>query len=66
MATISKFEDAHRDECSRILYALPQWFGIEDANRAYIAAKGFEPLFESLTEWGSEDAALVLVEKLSG
>ena len=27
-------------------------------------AQGFEPLFESLTLWGPEDAALVLVKAL--
>lgn len=33
--------------------------------RSFYLAKGFEPLFESLTLWGPEDAALILIKKLS-
>ncbi|MDH3642704.1 MAG: GNAT family N-acetyltransferase [Gammaproteobacteria bacterium] len=33
--------------------------------RSFYRAKGFDPLFESLTHWGPEDAALILVKKLS-
>lgn len=32
--------------------------------RAFYGACGFEPLFESLTLWGPQDAALVLVKRL--
>lgn len=35
-----------------------------EKTRAFYFAKGFEPLFESLTLWGPEDAALILVQKL--
>jgi GNAT superfamily N-acetyltransferase len=32
-----------------------------ERTRSFFAAEGFDPLFESLTLWGSADAALVLV-----
>lgn len=37
--------------------------GYERTRRFYIAA-GFDPLFESKTLWGPEDAALILVKRL--
>lgn len=33
--------------------------------RSFYLARGFTPLFESLTLWGPEDAALILVKKLA-
>ena len=33
--------------------------------RAFYAAMGFEPLFESLSLWGPEDAALILVKRIA-
>jgi GNAT superfamily N-acetyltransferase len=36
-----------------------------ERTRQFYLAQGFEPLFESLTEWGSENAALVLVKHLT-
>lgn len=35
-----------------------------EKTRQFYQAKGFAPLFESLTLWGSEDAALIMVKKL--
>jgi GNAT superfamily N-acetyltransferase len=35
-----------------------------ELTRRFYRALGFEPLYESLTEWGPEDAALVLVKHL--
>jgi GNAT superfamily N-acetyltransferase len=35
-----------------------------DRTRRFYLAMGYAPLFESLTLWGPEDAALVLVKKL--
>ena len=37
--------------------------GYERTRRFYLAM-GFDPLFESLTLWGSEDAALILVKAI--
>ena len=66
--------------CEQILAALPDWFGIPDVNRDYIegltrlpaavvvlqgAVVGFDPLFESTTLWGPEDAALILVRRIA-
>ena len=34
--------------------------------RKFYRGMGFEPLFESTTLWGPEDAALILIEKLDG
>lgn len=150
---LKEIESGDIAECARILYSLPEWFGIEDSNRAYIEslqgspgvvalsgeeivgflslsrhndvsfeinvmavqrsmhrhgvgsalvdwaerwckdhrvnwlhvktrgpstpdvdyertrqfykAKGFDPLFESLTLWGSEDAALISVKRIN-
>jgi len=36
-----------------------------EKTRKFYEARGFVPLFESLTLWGSEDAALIMVKKLS-
>jgi GNAT superfamily N-acetyltransferase len=36
-----------------------------ERTRQFYLAQGFEPLFESLTEWGPENAALVLVKHLA-
>jgi hypothetical protein len=33
-----------------------------ERTRRFYLALGFEPLFESLTLWGPEDAALILVK----
>ena len=30
-------------ECAKILYALPDWFGLEESNRAYIGSLGTSP-----------------------
>ncbi|GJM37038.1 MAG: hypothetical protein DHS20C19_04050 [Acidimicrobiales bacterium] len=35
-----------------------------ERTRRFYRAVGFDPLYESLTEWGPEDAALILVRKL--
>ena len=35
-----------------------------DRTRAFYLAQGFEPLFESLTLWGPENAALVLLMRV--
>ncbi|MDH3707775.1 MAG: GNAT family N-acetyltransferase [Acidimicrobiia bacterium] len=35
-----------------------------ERTRRFYTAVGFEPLYESLTEWGPDDAALVLVMRL--
>jgi len=35
-----------------------------ERTRRFYRAVGFEPLYESLTEWGPEDAALILVMRL--
>lgn len=41
-----------------------------DANyertRRFYLAEGFDPLYESLTEWGPSNAALVLVQRVDG
>lgn len=37
------FAEEDRRECERILRALPEWFGIESANAAYIEACGRMP-----------------------
>lgn len=37
-----------------------------ERTRRFYLAVGFEPLYESLTEWGPDDAALVLVMTLGG
>ncbi len=36
-----------------------------ERTRKFYEAKGFASLFESLTHWGPEDAALIMVKKLS-
>jgi GNAT superfamily N-acetyltransferase len=33
---VRSIEPEDIDACSRILYSLPDWFGLEDSNRAYI------------------------------
>lgn len=40
---IAEFQEENRSACEAILHALPQWFGIEESNRAYIAALGRLP-----------------------
>lgn len=35
-----------------------------ERTRAFYLAQGFDPLFESLTHWGPEDAALILVKRV--
>lgn len=42
-ATIHPFEEENRVECANLLAQLPGWFGIEESNRAYIAALGKFP-----------------------
>jgi len=37
-----------------------------ERTRHFYLAQGFEPLFESLTLWGPEDAALILVKRVPG
>ncbi|MEO2175589.1 MAG: hypothetical protein ABGY96_15970 [bacterium] len=37
---IVEFEDEDRTVCAEILKGLPEWFGIEEANRAYIEILG--------------------------
>lgn len=36
-----------------------------ERTRQFYLSTGFEPLYESLTEWGPEDAALILVMRVS-
>jgi hypothetical protein len=66
--------------CEATLANLPEWFGLAESNRANIdglaelpaavaeeedRVVGFEPLFESSTLWGPEDAALILVRAVA-
>ncbi|MGI9603407.1 MAG: GNAT family N-acetyltransferase [Acidimicrobiales bacterium] len=37
-----------------------------ERTRRFYLAVGFEPLYESLTEWGADDAALIMVMALAG
>jgi GNAT superfamily N-acetyltransferase len=39
------FEERHRGGCACVIQALPDWFGIEASNRAYVAALGRIPTF---------------------
>jgi len=57
-------------DCSHILYALPDWFGMEESNRTYVdshhrSLRAVAPLFESLNLLGTENAALVFVKHLA-
>jgi len=40
---IDKFKDEDRRSCESILGSLPQWFGIDETNRAYIEVLGKFP-----------------------
>jgi GNAT superfamily N-acetyltransferase len=39
------FEERHRGGCASVIQSLPDWFGIEASNRAYVAALGRLPTF---------------------
>jgi GNAT superfamily N-acetyltransferase len=41
--TVRDFTETDRDSCRELLANLPGWFGIETANRAYIAVLGTFP-----------------------
>lgn len=43
MIEIRAFEETDRDDCRTLLASLPDWFGLEASNRAYIAALGSFP-----------------------
>lgn len=40
---IRPFEEADRNDCRELLASLPDWFGIDESNRAYIAGLGRLP-----------------------
>ena len=42
-AQIDDFGEADRDACAQILANLPEWFGVEEVNRAYIEILGRIP-----------------------
>ncbi len=42
---IIDFEERHRPECASLIHQLPEWFGIEASNQAYVAALGRFPTF---------------------
>ncbi len=48
------FDERHRAGCSNVLTRLSSWFGLEESNRAYIAALGRLP-----TRVAIEDSAIV-------
>lgn len=50
--TITHFEDRHRPACASLIHQLPDWFGIEAWNRAYIAALGRLPTFVVVNDTG--------------
>lgn len=37
-----------------------------ERTRQFYRSVGFDPLYESLTEWGPDDAALILVKRVGG
>ena len=39
------FEERHRVACAHVIHRLPDWFGIEASNQAYVAALGRLPTF---------------------
>jgi len=45
MATITDFKEHHRMACASVIRQLPDWFGIEASNEAYVAALGRLPTF---------------------
>lgn len=47
--------------CERVLRALPDWFGLEDANRAYVAGLGRLP--GAVAEAGGEIVGFVALEE---
>ena len=61
-------ERAARERAARWLHLKTRgpttWDDGYERTRQFYEAQGFERLFESLTEWGSEDAALVYVKRL--
>src|SRR5215472_2761219 len=42
---ILDFQERYRPECASLVHQLPDWFGIEASNRAYVAALGRLPTF---------------------
>lgn len=61
--TITHFEDRHRPACASLIHHLPDWFGIEASNRAYIAALGRLPTF--VVESDSGVTAFMALEETS-
>lgn len=45
IVTITDFEERHRPGCASVIRQLPDWFGIETSNQAYVAALGRLPTF---------------------
>lgn len=54
--------------CSRILRALPRWFGIEEAimeyTRKFYEKCGFVPFDEFLTLWGDDNPCLYMLKEV--
>ena len=48
--TIRKFEEGDRSLCASILAGLPEWFGIAEANQAYIEILGKIPTAVALLD----------------
>jgi GNAT superfamily N-acetyltransferase len=63
--SIIAFAEQHRDACAGILRRLPEWFGIESANQAYIAALGRLPTFIAVLD-GTPVGFIALEDHLAG
>jgi hypothetical protein len=77
--TLLPYSTSHEQECADMIAALPDWFGIPEANvslssshpdpnyahtREFYFALGLSPLFESDTLWGPENPAVILIKTL--
>jgi GNAT superfamily N-acetyltransferase len=58
--SIEPFLAEHRDECAAVLRGLPEWFGFESANQAYIAVLGEIPTF--VARWAGSVAGFIALE----
>jgi len=63
--SIIPFTEEYRGACAGILRRLPDWFGIESANEAYIAALGRLPTFVALLD-GSPAGFIAVEDHLAG
>ncbi len=57
------FAESHRSECAELLAGLPEWFGIEQANRDYVHSLGRLPTAVAI--FGGQVVGFVALERHS-